>query len=417
MLGVYVSVPFCRAKCSFCNFASGVGTPAAMESYVQRLCAEIDAAAATAAGLGAELPRLVDTVYFGGGTPSLLAPEQLGRIFAALRRNFDVAGDAEVTLEAAPGQIADEVLAAAMELGVARVSLGVQSFVDRECASVGRLHTERECVREIVRLRAAGVAEVGADLIAGLPYQTAESWEHSLSVATSVGLTHLSVYMLEVDEDSRLGQEVIAGGTRFHAHGVPADEIAAELYERACEVLPRAGFLQYEISNFAADAHRSKHNVKYWQRAPYLGFGLDAHSMLPLLKAALRTAEGAVRFANVDELGKYMGGAGDAGLSTPAQRRPFDYAQGRDEKSIVRVGEREAFEETIFLGLRMNEGVSVADLREAFPRELVATCAEAARELIAEGLMMESDGRWRLTLRGRLVSNEVFGHLLEGVAA
>jgi len=126
-------------------------------------------------------------------------------------------------------------------LGVNRVSLGVQSFVDKECAWVGRLHTERECVREIVRLRAAGVAEVGADLIAGLPYQTAASWEHSLSVAASVGLTHLSVYMLEVDEDSRLGQEVIAGGTRFHAHGVPADEIAAELYERACEVLPGEG--------------------------------------------------------------------------------------------------------------------------------------------------------------------------------
>jgi oxygen-independent coproporphyrinogen-3 oxidase len=356
--------------------------------------------------LGAELPRRVDTVYFGGGTPSLLAPEQLGRIFAALRRNFDMAGDAEITLEAAPGQIADEVLAAAMGLGVNRVSLGVQSFVDKECASVGRLHTERECVREIVRLRAAGVAEVGADLIAGLPYQTAESWEHSLSVAASVGLTHLSVYMLEVDEDSRLGQEVLAGGKRFHAHGVPAEEIAAELYERACEILPQAGFPQYEISNFAAEAHRSKHNVKYWKRAPYLGFGLDAHSML-------RTAEGAVRFANGDELAGYMGSVQDAGLSTAAQRRPFGYAQGRDDNSVVRVGEREAFEETIFLGLRMNEGVSVAALREAFPRELVGACEEAARELIAEGLMMESEGRWRLTLRGRLVSNEVFGALLE----
>jgi oxygen-independent coproporphyrinogen-3 oxidase len=259
------------------------------------------------------------------------------------------------------------------------------------------------------------VAEVGADLIAGLPYQTAESWEHSLSVAAAVGLTHLSVYMLEVDEDSRLGQEVLAGGTRFHAHGVQAEEIAAELYERACEVLPRAGFAQYEISNFAADAHRSKHNVKYWKRAPYLGFGLDAHSMLP-------TAEGAVRFANVDELAGYMGSVQNAGLSTAAQGRASGRDEksllrsGRDDNSVVRVGEREAFEETIFLGLRMNEGVCVAALREAFPRELVATCEEAARELITEGLMMESDGRWRLTLRGRLVSNEVFGALLEPVA-
>ncbi len=386
MLGVYVSVPFCRAKCSFCNFASGVSTPAAMERYVQQLCAEIDAAAKTASALSAELPHRVDTVYFGGGTPSLLAPKQISRVFAALRRSFDLTADAEMTMEAAPGQIADEVLTAVMELGVNRVSLGVQSFVDRECASVGRLHTENECIAEIARLRATGVAEIGADLIAGLPYQTPASWEHSLSVATGLGLTHLSVYMLEVDEDSRLGQEVIAGGKRFHAHGVPAEEISADLYERACEVLPRAGFAQYEISNFAADSHRSRHNMKYWRRAPYLGFGLDAHSML-------LTGYGAVRFANPDELSVY-------GL------------MGSGPKP-VRVGEREAFEETLFLGLRTSEGVCLGTLRQTFPRGLVAPCEEAARELIAEGLLIEELGQWRLTLRGRLVSNDVFGHLLE----
>jgi oxygen-independent coproporphyrinogen-3 oxidase len=230
---------------------------------------------------------------------------------------------------------------------------------------------------------------VGADLIAGLPYQTTASWEHSLAVATSVGLTHLSVYMLEVDEDSRLGQEVIAGGKRFHAHGVPAEEISADLYERACEVLPGAGFAQYEISNFASEEHRSKHNVKYWKRAPYRGFGLDAHSML-------NTAEGAVRLANPDKLQDY----GLTGLLGSTMKP-------------VRLGEREAFEETLFLGLRMNEGVSISSLRQSFPRGLVASCEEAARELMEEGLLAERDGHWRLTLRGRLVSNDVFGHLLE----
>ncbi|WP_263379835.1 radical SAM family heme chaperone HemW [Granulicella paludicola] len=389
MLGIYVSVPFCRAKCSFCNFASGVGTPEAMESYVERLCAEIDGAGANAVSLGAELPRRVDTVYFGGGTPSLLAPQQLRRIFAALRRNFDVADGAEITLEAAPGQIGDAILAESQRLGVSRVSLGVQSFIDRESASVGRLHTERECIQEIVRLRAEGLIEVGADLIAGLPYQTAESWEHSLEVATGVGLTHLSVYMLEIDEDSRLGQEVIAGGKRFHAHGVPAEEISAELYEQACARLPRAGFTQYEISNFAGAGHRSRHNVKYWQRTPYLGFGLDAHSML-------RTTTGAVRLANPDELGQYAG--------------------AQSAREISRGGVTEAFEETIFLGLRMDEGVDFQGLAAAFPNELTKPCAEAVRDLVAEDLMTDEDGRWRLTLRGRLVSNEVFGRLLEGVA-
>jgi oxygen-independent coproporphyrinogen-3 oxidase len=342
--------------------------------------------------MGAALPERVDTVYFGGGTPSLLSPAQLERVFVALRRVFEVDNAAEITLEAAPGQIAEDVLDKAMRLGVNRVSLGVQSFVDRECTAVGRLHTGRDCVREIVRLRASGVAEVGADLIAGLPYQTTESWEVSLRTAVEVGLTHLSVYMLEVDEDSRLGREVLAGGLRFHAPGVPADEASAAMYEAACAWLPEHGFAQYEISNFAAvdgggREHRSRHNVKYWQRAPYVGFGLDAHSMLAC-------ADGAVRFANADELSAYPGMA---------------------EAHVV--GEREAFEEAVFLGLRMNEGVAGEALRAEFPAAWVGALEESARELAREGLMLLEDGCWRLTQRGRLVSNDVFGALLEGVAA
>ena len=389
-LGVYVSVPFCRAKCSFCNFASGVSSPAAIESYVTGLCAEIDAAAASAASLSAHLPRTVDTLYFGGGTPSLLEPAQLRRIFAALHKNFDLTPDAEITLEAAPGQIADLVLDQAQRLGVNRISLGVQSFVDRESAAVGRSHTERDCIREIVRLQSAGVPEVCADLIAGLPYQTAASWQHSLDVATSIGLTHLSVYMLEIDEDSRLGREVIAGGPRFHAKEVPADESSAESYEAACAWLPQHGFPQYEISNFAAMQHQSRHNRKYWLRAPYIGFGLDAHSML------LRE-NGAVRFANPDELSQY---AIAASPLTP-----------------LNVSGREAFEETLFLGLRLNEGLSISELRRNFSNEFLAPVEVAVKELIRDGLMLDNEGRWQLTLHGRLVSNDVFTNLLMGIAA
>jgi oxygen-independent coproporphyrinogen-3 oxidase len=233
------------------------------------------------------------------------------------------------------------------------------------------------------------VADVGADLIAGLPYQTAASWQHSLDVATSIGLTHLSVYMLEVDEDSRLGREVMAGGQRFHARGVPSDELSADLYEAACDWLPRNGFLQYEISNFAPVLHQSRHNLKYWQRDPYIGFGLDAHSML------LRP-DGAVRFANPEELEHYG--------ATEAVSVPIDIFQ------------REAFDETIFLGLRMNEGLSIAELREQFPGELITPTEDAARELIRDGLMIEQFGRWQLTLRGRLLSNDVFTNLLMGAA-
>ena len=389
-LGIYVSVPFCRVKCSFCNFASVVSTADAMEQYVERLCAEIAGAVERAATLGAELPHDVDTVYFGGGTPSLLGPTQLERIFEALRRVFALRPGAEITMEAAPGQIAGETLEAAQRLGVNRISLGVQSFVDRESAAVGRLHTGRECAEEIARLRSAGVAEVGADLIAGLPYQTAASWEQSLEVADSAGLTHLSVYMLEIDGGSRLGREVLGGGARLHAPAVASDELSAELYERACERLERAGFAQYEISNFAAKAHRSSHNLKYWMRAPYLGFGLDSHSMLRC------STGGALRFAN------------DAGLA--------EYAAGSSPQ-VTRVDAEAAFEESIFLGLRMMQGVAVEDLREEFGRERVAGCEVAAAELIAGGLLASENGRWKLTGRGRLLSNEVFGHLLVSVAA
>lgn len=387
-VGIYISVPFCRAKCSFCNFASGVGTGAAMAAYVRALTGEIARARADAERMGAVLPERADTVYFGGGTPSLLQPAQVRAIFGALRGVVAIAPDAEVTLEAAPGQIAPEVLEAFQREGVNRVSLGVQSFVDRECAAVGRLHTGAECLAEIARLRAAGVGDVGADLIAGLPYQTEASWEESLAAASGAGLTHLSVYMFEVDEDSRLGAEVLRGGERFHAGAVDED-LAATLYERACERLPRAGFAQYEISNFAQEGFRSRHNRKYWTRAPYVGFGLDAHSMLR------RAGGGDVRFANTDELASY----GFAARTVPQL-----------------IDEQAALEETVFLGLRLIAGLRWAELAQQFGDAPVRALRAQAQSLRTEGLLEEDGECVRLTGRGRLVSNDVFGRLLESVA-
>lgn len=385
-LGLYVSVPFCRAKCSFCNFASGVSSAERISAYVRELCAEIDGVAGKAERIGARLPRVVDTVYFGGGTPSLLAPEQLRDIFAALRRQFVLMAGAEITLEAAPGQIADEVLEEALRLGVNRVSLGVQSFVDRESAAVGRTHTGESCMREFARLRAAGVREIGADLIAGLPYQTHESWRTSLEAASSSEITHLSVYLLEIDEGSRLGREVLGGAARLHAPAVANEELAAEMYEETCEFLPAHGFEQYEISNFARGVeHQSRHNRKYWERVPYVGFGLDAHSML------LRGDGSAVRFANANELDDYD-------------------AEGF--AALNEITRRDEFEESIFLGLRLNEGLSVESLRERFPKEWVGECEERVGELAGEGLISVTNGRWFLTMRGRLVSSEIFGELL-----
>lgn len=389
-LGVYVSVPFCRAKCSFCNFASGVSTAERVEEYVRGLCKEIDGAPERVERLGVELARRVDTVYFGGGTPSLLTPGQLRDIFAALGRQFAVDADAEITLEAAPGQISDEVLGEAMKLGVNRVSLGVQSFVDRESAAVGRSHTGESCLEEIARLRRKGIQDVGADLIAGLPYQTSESWKISLEAACDSDLAHLSVYLLEIDEGSRLGREVLGGGARLHAPAVAGEELAAEFYETACEFLEANGFAQYEISNFAKGAERqSRHNRKYWDRSPYLGFGLDAHSML------IRRDGSTIRFANADEFDGY-----DAGTVS----------------EITEVSEREAFEECVFLGLRLNEGLSLQILRDRFSSTWVRDCEERMKRLAQEGLMSVDGDRWRLSTRGCLVSTEVFGELLAVMA-
>ena len=315
----------------------------------------------------------------------MLKPGQLREIFGALRGAFDLAVEAETTLESAPGQIGDDLLESALALGVNRVSLGVQSFVDREAQAVGRSHTERSCREELQRLRAAGVHDLGADLIAGLPYQTEASWQHSLEAAAESALTHLSVYMLEVDEDSRLGREVLGGGARLHAPAVPSEELVAGLYERACGYLPRFGFGQYEISNFAQIGMRSRHNLKYWLRTPYLGFGLDAHSML------VDPAGYAVRWANAESLADYDG-------------------KTRLEEAVA-LSRREVFEETVFLGLRLTDGLAMQVLGE-FPAAWVEELRHAALALEQGGLLETQNGRLRLTGAGRLLSNDVFGELL-----
>ncbi|WP_157466588.1 radical SAM family heme chaperone HemW [Edaphobacter aggregans] len=397
-VGIYLSVPFCKAKCSFCNFASDAFGSARMEAYVERLCGEIRGSRPAAKHMGARLERAADSIYFGGGTPSLLSAAQFRTIFAALREQFEVDADAEVTLECAPGQLAPETLEELLRQGVNRVSLGVQSFVDREAQAVGRLHTAAMCEAEIARLRAAGMREIGIDLIAGLPHQGEASWRESVERAVASGVTHVSVYMLEVDEESRLGREVLAGGVRYGAREVPSEDEMAAWYEAGCEMLDTAGVRQYEISNFAREGHESRHNVKYWRRLPYIGFGLDAHSMLPL-------HEGAVRFQNTDDLDVYMGDVASAGPLGTLQR-----VTAKPEAQFI--GREAAFEESLFLGLRLNEGVRLDALRESFGGVLVASVMPGVEEAREAGLLVIDGERVRLTAKGRMASNEVFSRLL-----
>jgi oxygen-independent coproporphyrinogen III oxidase len=382
-LGIYISVPFCRTKCSYCNFASDVFSRAVFERYVERVCGDIANAPQVAAEIGGQMEREVDSIYLGGGTPTVLEAAQLERIFAAVRRQFDVSPEAEVTVECAPGTLTGAMLESLLRCGVNRVSLGVQSFVDQEAAAVGRLHKRATVLEDIARLRSAGIANINIDLIAGLPHQTAESWEFSLAETVATGAGHVSVYMLEVDEDSRLGRELLAGGTRYHAHFVPNEEATADFYLAACERLSSAAIAQYEISNFAREGFESRHNLKYWSRLPYFGFGVDAHSML----ASATPDLDAVRFAPADSLEGYMSRAG-------LQR--------------TKVSQRAALEESFFLGLRLNRGINVPELAKKFDKEAVENARATIAELVDGGLMERRGGFVCLTARGRLLSNEVF---------
>src|SRR5690348_12904789 len=232
-LGLYLSVPFCRSKCTYCNFASGVFPAAYHGRYVARLEEDLRAISFEAQRWGAALPNAVDSIYFGGGTPSLLAPALFRQLFTAMRREFAVLPTAEITVECAPGQIEPDVLDALVECGVNRISFGVQSFVDAEARATGRLHTRSVALEDIRRVQSAGIHKVSVDLIAGLPGQTLDSWYESLSVLADSGVDHASVYMLEVDEDSRLGRELLVAGGRYRAQEVPHEDLIADLYSEA----------------------------------------------------------------------------------------------------------------------------------------------------------------------------------------
>ncbi len=384
-LGVYISVPFCRTKCSYCNFASDVFSKAVFQRYVDRVCADIETAAATAEQVGGRFERKVDSIYLGGGTPTVLDVPQLERLFATISRTFDVASDAEITVECAPGTLSPAVVDGLRRCGVNRVSLGIQSFVDQEAASVGRLHNRGTVLEDMARLRSAGIVNINIDLIAGLPHQTAESWEFSLRETIASGAPHVSVYMLEIDEDSRLGRELLAGGTRYHAHVVPDEDATADFYETAWQKLEAAGVKQYEISNFSRQGGEARHNLKYWTRQPYLGFGVDAHSMLAGSDGS------AVRFSTPDSLEQYVAGA--------AMKRGV-------------VDRQAALEETFFLGLRLNRGVDLRKVEAEFGENAVAQFSGILVDMAETGLLARIGSEIRLTSRGRLVSNEVFARFV-----
>jgi oxygen-independent coproporphyrinogen-3 oxidase len=457
-LGIYISVPFCRTKCSYCNFASDVFSRAVFERYVDRVCADIEKAPQVAAGMGGQFDRKINSIYLGGGTPTVLDAGQLERIFNTVRHQFEVEPGAEVTVECAPGTLTARVVESLLRRGVNRVSLGVQSFVDREAVAVGRLHKRATVLDEIARLRAAGISNINIDLIAGLPHQTTESWAFSVTEAIARGVQHVSVYMLEVDEDSRLGSEVLAGGTRYHAHFVPDEDAIGDFYLAACGMLQSAGIAQYEISNFAREGFESRHNLKYWTRQPYFGFGVDAHSMLlanregydfrgrekrrvareglsqalkrgPILNDLTARVE-LVPFPNpIDtDFSRSLFSRADQEYTKEQGFSPriidavrfsttcsLDQYMAEAKLQCTAISHGAALEESFFLGLRLACGVDLKDLSEKFGDKAIDNARVAITELVEGGMMQPCGDFVSLTTKGRLLSNEVFQRFLSPI--
>ena len=392
-LGIYVQVPFCASKCTFCNFSSKVSRAEVLTGYCRALEQEIGCLRARleAAGVVRHLFELsVDTLYFGGGTPPIIGIQRLERILQALQGRFEFADCVEFTLEATPGSADAEFLERALALGVSRLSIGAQSFDDRELRSVGRLHSAVDTRALVEQARRAGFRNISLDLIGGLPYQTAESWQASLEATVALQPQHISVYLFEVDEKSRLGGEVLRHGLRYHAEAVPDDDFMATAYETARQVLLAHGYLQYEISNFALPGYVSHHNRKYWRLEPYVGLGAGAHSF-----------DGEHRWANESVAEDYSAklARGDS---------PID--------ELRRLTPAEQVEEFFFLGLRQREGVRVGQASEPWGSAALAPFEKVIDELVERGLLEKVDDRVPLTDHALLVSNEVFQEFLAAKA-
>lgn len=387
-LGIYIQVPFCRTKCTYCNFHTGVFPKGMYSPYVDAVTREIfeHRRLRESAGVGARFARcaadsVVDTVYIGGGTPSLLEPEELARMLDAIRGSF-ACDLGEVTLEADPETITAEKADAWRATGINRISLGTQSFSDKELAAAGRLHRREDIYRCVETLRASGIANFSFDLIAGLPHQTGLSWSNSLEELIGLSPAHVSVYMLEIDDGSRLGRETLAGGARYGVPALPSDDSIAEFYEEACAKLGAARYEHYEISNWGKPGAWSAHNLKYWNREPYLGFGAGAHSF-----------DGVERWANAHDPAQYS-------AALAAGRLPVEQQE--------KLSREQELDEELFLGLRLLQGIDVAAIEARYNVSL----APRLQKLADGGLIEFANGRARLASSRLAVSNEVFVELM-----
>jgi oxygen-independent coproporphyrinogen III oxidase len=370
--GVYLHIPFCKSRCSYCDFATDVyRDSSAVERYVKAICSEVAAFPVSAHAAGS---AFVDTIYFGGGTPSLLQPEQVLRILNAVRAEFDLSENAEITMEMNPATVTPETLREYRSLGVNRASFGVQTFDDVDLKRLARGHNAEDARTTFRMLREAGYDNVSFDLIIGLPRQTLTDWERNLDEALTMNPEHISMYLLEVHAGTPLAEQICS-----ERQPLPDAELAAEMYELMIDKVSAVGYEQYEISNFAKPGFESHHNSKYWTLEPVFGFGVSAHSF-----------DGHERYANERDSAKYVERI-EAKGSAEVLREDIDLAS-----------------EFVFLGLRLESGIYLPRFNDRFGFDLIDKYRFEIDQLVNVGLVQMTDEHLQLTRKGKLFSNEVF---------
>ena len=364
-LEVYIHIPFCVKKCDYCDFLSGPGTLETQKAYFSALRKELQAAS--------DRDCQVDTVFIGGGTPSCAQPEEIAGILEEVRKNFLLSEQAEISMEANPGTLTGEKLAIYRQAGINRLSIGCQSLSDRELKELGRIHTVKEFEESFYLAREAGFTNINVDLMSGIPGQTLQSWEENLLRLMGYRPEHISAYSLIVEE-----------GTPFACRNLdlPDEETERMMYERTGELLGQQGYQQYEISNYAKKGFACRHNIGYWERKEYLGFGLGAASLW-----------NKTRFANTGKMETYLENSGNL---------------HRIRKNKEVLDQKSEMEEFLFLRLRMTKGISEADFEKYFHLSLTQVYKDAIQKHEALGLLKREQGRLFLTRKGISLSNQVF---------
>ncbi len=378
---LYLHIPYCRQKCRYCDFASYSGQESTMDAYADAVLREAD-------GLAPYHGTSIQTVFIGGGTPSVLPADTLKRLLTGLRKRFSMAPDIEFTSEANPGTLTPEWLEAALSCGVNRISMGMQAYQPQLLRTLGRIHTHEEVVESVRLARSMGVENISVDLMFGLPGQTCEMWRETLDAALSLGVEHMSCYGLIPEDGTPLKRDLDAGRL-----SLPDEEDERRMYDDTLSILAANGFAQYEISNFAKPGRECRHNIGYWTRVPYIGLGASASSLLP-------TKNGGLRLSNPAGIQAYI-----AMAQAQAWRR-------RDRVSLM---PSDARFESLMLGLRMTKGVSEEAFLQMHGIPLADYCGDILRRQEKQGLLLHQNGYWALTRRGMDVQNAILVEIMEAV--